>query len=120
RRPARATAVDPDHAYHRQALPAERVAENLRKQSSGRSPCTTDPQPASRRWNSDSYVTSWRWSRKRSSTRPANRELIVQSGLSNSIHALERELGTLLYIRGTRPFDSPRPARRWWAQPAGR
>src|SRR6202035_2326159 len=33
----------------------------------------------------------------------AKRELIVQSGLSNSIQALERELGTPLYVRGTRP-----------------
>jgi DNA-binding transcriptional LysR family regulator len=40
---------------------------------------------------------------ERSITRAANRELIVQSGLSNSLHALERELGTPLYIRGTRP-----------------
>src|SRR6478672_9398126 len=40
---------------------------------------------------------------ERSITRAAERELIVQSGLSNSIQALERELGTLLYIRGTRP-----------------
>ena len=40
---------------------------------------------------------------ERSITRAAEREHIVQSGLSNSIHALERELGTPLYIRGTRP-----------------
>ena len=40
---------------------------------------------------------------ERSITRAAKRELIVQSGLSNSIQALERELGTPLYIRGTRP-----------------
>src|SRR6478609_2649320 len=40
---------------------------------------------------------------ERGITRAAERELIVQSGLSNSIQALERELGTLLYIRGTRP-----------------
>ena len=33
----------------------------------------------------------------------AKRELIVPSGLSNSIQALERELGTPLYVRGTRP-----------------
>ena len=41
---------------------------------------------------------------ERSITRAAERELIVQSGLSNSIQALERELGTPLYIRGTRPI----------------
>ncbi len=40
---------------------------------------------------------------ERSITRAAARELIVQSGLSNSIQALERELGTPLYLRGTRP-----------------
>jgi DNA-binding transcriptional LysR family regulator len=40
---------------------------------------------------------------ERSITRAAKRELIVQSGLSNSIQALERELGTPLYVRGTRP-----------------
>src|SRR5882757_7332975 len=40
---------------------------------------------------------------ERSITRAAKRELIVQSGLSNSIQALERELGTDLYLRGTRP-----------------
>ena len=40
---------------------------------------------------------------ERSITRAAKRELIVQSGLSNSIQALERELGTSLYVRGTRP-----------------
>src|SRR6201993_225927 len=40
---------------------------------------------------------------ERGITRAARRELIVQSGLSNSIQALERELGTPLYIRGTRP-----------------
>jgi DNA-binding transcriptional LysR family regulator len=40
---------------------------------------------------------------ERSITRAARRELIVQSGLSNSIQALERELGTPLYVRGTRP-----------------
>jgi DNA-binding transcriptional LysR family regulator len=37
-------------------------------------------------------------------TRAAQREHIVQSGLSNSIHALERELGTPLYVRGARPI----------------
>jgi DNA-binding transcriptional LysR family regulator len=37
-------------------------------------------------------------------TRAAQREHIVQSGLSNSIHALERELETPLYVRGTRPI----------------
>jgi DNA-binding transcriptional LysR family regulator len=36
-------------------------------------------------------------------TGAARRELIVQSGLSNSVRALERELGTDLYVRGTRP-----------------
>ncbi|MER6274147.1 LysR family transcriptional regulator [Streptomyces sp900105755] len=40
---------------------------------------------------------------ERSVTRAAKRELIVQSGLSNSLQALERELGTALYVRGTRP-----------------
>ena len=40
---------------------------------------------------------------ERSITRAAKRELIVQSGLSNSIQALERELGAPLYVRGTRP-----------------
>jgi DNA-binding transcriptional LysR family regulator len=40
---------------------------------------------------------------ERSITGAAKRELIVQSGMSNSIQALERELGTSLYIRGTRP-----------------
>src|ERR1700759_4583544 len=37
-------------------------------------------------------------------TRAAKRELIVQSGLSNSLQALERELGAPLYVRGTRPI----------------
>jgi DNA-binding transcriptional LysR family regulator len=40
---------------------------------------------------------------ERSVTRAAKREHIVQSGLSNSIQTLERELGTPLYVRGTRP-----------------
>ena len=40
---------------------------------------------------------------ERSITGAAKRELIVQSGLSNSLQALERELGTELYLRGTRP-----------------
>jgi DNA-binding transcriptional LysR family regulator len=40
---------------------------------------------------------------ERSITRAARRELIVQSGLSNSLQTLERELGTPLYVRGTRP-----------------
>jgi DNA-binding transcriptional LysR family regulator len=40
---------------------------------------------------------------ERSVTAAARRELIVQSGLSNSLQALERELGTDLYLRGTRP-----------------
>jgi DNA-binding transcriptional LysR family regulator len=41
---------------------------------------------------------------ERSVTAAAHRELIVQSGLSNSIQALERELGSELYLRGTRPI----------------
>ena len=41
---------------------------------------------------------------ERSVTGAARRELIVQSGLSNSIQALERQLGTELYLRGTRPL----------------
>jgi DNA-binding transcriptional LysR family regulator len=41
---------------------------------------------------------------ERSFTGAARRELIVQSGLSNSIQALERELGTPLYVSGTRPI----------------
>jgi DNA-binding transcriptional LysR family regulator len=40
---------------------------------------------------------------ERSITRAAKREFIVQSGLSNSLQTLERELGTPLYVRGTRP-----------------
>jgi DNA-binding transcriptional LysR family regulator len=36
-------------------------------------------------------------------TRAAVRETIVQSGLSSSIGALERDLGVLLYVRNTRP-----------------
>ena len=36
-------------------------------------------------------------------TAAARRELIVQSGLSNSLQALEQDLGTELYLRGTRP-----------------
>jgi DNA-binding transcriptional LysR family regulator len=36
-------------------------------------------------------------------TRAAARENIVQSGLSSSITALERDLGVLLYVRNTRP-----------------
>jgi hypothetical protein len=35
--------------------------------------------------------------------RAAEREQIVQSGLPNSIRALERSLGTVLCVRGTRP-----------------
>jgi len=42
-------------------------------------------------------------SEERTVTGAARRELIVQSGLSSSILALEREVGTDLYIRGTRP-----------------
>jgi DNA-binding transcriptional LysR family regulator len=40
---------------------------------------------------------------ERNFTRAAARENIVQSGLSSSITALERDLGVLLYVRGTRP-----------------
>jgi DNA-binding transcriptional LysR family regulator len=40
---------------------------------------------------------------ERSVTRAAEREQIAQSGLSNSIRALERSLGAVLYVRGTRP-----------------
>ncbi len=40
---------------------------------------------------------------ERSFTKAAARELIVQSGLSSSIRALERDLGVLLFVRGTRP-----------------
>lgn len=36
-------------------------------------------------------------------TAAARREHIVQSGLSNSVRALERELGAELYVRGSRP-----------------
>ena len=36
-------------------------------------------------------------------TRAAARELIVQSGLSSSVRALEREIGAPLFVRGTRP-----------------
>jgi DNA-binding transcriptional LysR family regulator len=36
-------------------------------------------------------------------TRAAARETIVQSGLSSSIAALERDLGVPLYVRNTRP-----------------
>ena len=42
---------------------------------------------------------------ERSITRAAKREVIVQSGLSNSLQALERQLGTPLYVRGTRPVQ---------------
>ena len=41
---------------------------------------------------------------ERSFTKAAERELIVQSGLSTSIRALEREVGALLFVRGTRPI----------------
>lgn len=37
-------------------------------------------------------------------TQAAAREQIVQSGLSNSLVALERSVGSLLYVRGTRPI----------------
>jgi DNA-binding transcriptional LysR family regulator len=40
---------------------------------------------------------------ERSFTKAAGRELIVQSGLSTSIRALEKDVGALLFIRGTRP-----------------
>lgn len=40
---------------------------------------------------------------ERSFTQAAARELIVQSGLSTSIRALEKEVGALLFVRGTRP-----------------
>ena len=40
---------------------------------------------------------------ERSFTRAAARELIVQSGLSSSIRALERAVGSPLFVRGTRP-----------------
>ncbi|MEU4538027.1 LysR family transcriptional regulator [Streptosporangium sp. NPDC023825] len=36
-------------------------------------------------------------------TRAAARELIVQSGLSSSVRALEREVGAQLFVRGIRP-----------------
>ncbi|WP_440064398.1 LysR family transcriptional regulator [Streptosporangium sp. OZ121] len=36
-------------------------------------------------------------------TRAAARELIVQSGLSSSVRALEREVGAQLFVRGVRP-----------------
>ncbi|NEC88059.1 LysR family transcriptional regulator [Streptomyces sp. SID12501] len=36
-------------------------------------------------------------------TRAASRELIVQSGLSSSVRALEREVGAKLFVRGSRP-----------------
>jgi DNA-binding transcriptional LysR family regulator len=40
---------------------------------------------------------------ERSFTRAATRELIVQSGLSTSVRALEKDVGALLFVRGTRP-----------------
>ncbi len=40
---------------------------------------------------------------ERSFTAAAGREHIVQSGLSTSIRALEKDLGALLFVRGTRP-----------------
>ncbi|MFC5183047.1 LysR family transcriptional regulator [Actinomadura harenae] len=40
---------------------------------------------------------------ERNFTRAAARELIVQSGLSSSVRALEREVGADLYVRGSRP-----------------
>ncbi|WP_051839731.1 LysR family transcriptional regulator [Streptomyces sp. NRRL F-5126] len=36
-------------------------------------------------------------------TRAAARELIVQSGLSSSVRALEKDVGAPLFVRGTRP-----------------
>lgn len=36
-------------------------------------------------------------------TRAAARELIVQSGLSSSVRALEKDVGAQLFVRGTRP-----------------
>jgi DNA-binding transcriptional LysR family regulator len=43
-------------------------------------------------------------SEERSFTAAASRELIVQSsGLSSSVRALEKEMGALLFVRGTRP-----------------
>jgi len=56
---------------------------------------------------------------ERSITRAAKRELIVQSGLSNSLQALERELGTPSTSAEPGPSDSPRPAKLWWARLAG-
>ncbi|MGW6197491.1 LysR family transcriptional regulator [Kribbella sp. NPDC055110] len=41
---------------------------------------------------------------ERSFTAAAAREHIVQSGLSTSIRALEKEVGALLFVRGTRPI----------------
>lgn len=40
---------------------------------------------------------------ERSFTRAATRELIVQSGLSSSVRALEKDIGARLFVRGTRP-----------------
>ncbi|GIF73376.1 LysR family transcriptional regulator [Asanoa siamensis] len=40
---------------------------------------------------------------ERSFTRAAARELIVQSGLSTSVRALEKDVGARLFVRGTRP-----------------
>ncbi|MFC4911311.1 LysR family transcriptional regulator [Actinomadura gamaensis] len=40
---------------------------------------------------------------ERNFTRAAERELIVQSGLSASVRALEREVGAELFVRGSRP-----------------
>jgi DNA-binding transcriptional LysR family regulator len=40
---------------------------------------------------------------ERGFTRAAERELIVQSGLSASVRALEKDVGALLFVRGTRP-----------------
>jgi DNA-binding transcriptional LysR family regulator len=42
---------------------------------------------------------------ERHMTRAAARELIVQSGLSSSIAALERDVGAPLYIRNSRPIE---------------
>ncbi len=52
-------------------------------------------------------------------TAAAQREHIVQSGLSNSVQALERELGAELYTRGSRPIRLT-PAGRALVEPARR
>jgi DNA-binding transcriptional LysR family regulator len=52
-------------------------------------------------------------------TGAAGREHIVQSGLSNSVHALERELDAELYARGSRPVRLT-PAGQALVEPARR